>query len=130
MVVHERHIHGMVLVLPRLNIVFRTIKQLPNAKYWILENLLKFKFLSACLPYLPTSLTIFKKVEFKQRNTWPPNFATITNSPVWCVFPGSNEYLVHLVTPFIFMIILTFLYCLQAFQCTSTEGLQQHVLQS
>jgi len=31
-----------------------------------------------------------QRLEAKRHNTWPPNFATITNSPVGCAFSGSE----------------------------------------
>ena len=35
---------------------------------------------------LPPCLTTFASLEAKRRNAWPPNFATITNSPVRSAF--------------------------------------------
>ena len=71
----KAHVNRILLVLLK-----------PNTNFFL--NVLAEIFIC-----LPTCLTTFESLEAKQHNSWPTNFATITNSPVRCAFSGSNKYL-------------------------------------
>ena len=83
----EKHVHGIVLALAMILLTIRpNSNQMSNAEFY--KSHLNWNFhLPACLPIC---LITFKRLEAKRRNTWSPNFATITNSPVICAFLGSK----------------------------------------
>jgi len=61
--------------------------QMPKLNF---KELPKLEF---CLLALPTCLTTVERLEAKVCSIWPPNFSTITNSPVGYAFSGPSECL-------------------------------------
>jgi len=88
----EKHVYGIVLALPKPNIAFKTTIV---TKCQILN--------SGIFVCLPICLIIFKRLEAKQHNTWSPNFAAITNSPLECAFSGYEVCLLSVPCSFVYL---------------------------